>query len=527
MKKQTGKVYLIGAGPGDPGLVTIKAVACIKEADVIVYDFLASPSLLRYAGETAEIIYVGKRGGNHTLTQDKINQLLAEKASQGLVVARLKGGDPFIFGRGGEEVETLINYHSRGGSGNEPIDFEIVPGVTSAIAAPAYAGIPLTHREHTSSVSLITGHEDPSKNQSSIHWESFAKSNSTLVFLMGVKNLPSITENLIRHGKAPNTPVALVRWGTTSSQETVTGTLDTIVAAVQKANLKPPAVIVVGDVVTLRDQMKWFEKKPLLGKTIAVTRARHQASELVAQLEALGAECIEAPAIAIVPPEDPAPLENSIKEIESFDWLVFTSVNGVKFFFSTLFALGRDARSLGHLKVACIGPATRDKLMEFGIISDILPKTYRAESVVEAFSVVAVKEKKVLLPRAREARSILPEELEKMGAEVCDVAAYETRQVSESSERLVQRLEKKEVDLVTFTSSSTVTNFKAMLPDPRFEELVSGVSVASIGPITSATAREIGIPPDIEADVYTIPGLVEAIAARFSATSREKEQESK
>ncbi|MFO7750631.1 MAG: uroporphyrinogen-III C-methyltransferase [Desulfobacteraceae bacterium] len=472
-------------------------------------------------------MYVGKQGGNHTLTQDKINELLAEKASQGLVVARLKGGDPFIFGRGGEEVETLVNHHSRRGGGKEPIDFEIVPGVTSAIAAPAYAGIPLTHREHTSSVSLITGHEDPSKNQSSIHWESFAKSNSTLVFLMGVKNLPSITENLIRHGKAPETPVALVRWGTTSSQETVTGTLDTIVAAVRKANLKPPAVIVVGDVVTLRNQMKWFEKKPLLGKTIAVTRARHQASELVARLEALGAQCIEAPAIAILPPEDPAPLEQTIKEIKTFDWLVFTSVNGVKFFFSTLFALGKDARSLGHLKVACIGPATKDKLMEFGIISDILPETYRAESVVAAFSAVAVRKKRFLLPRAREARSILPQELEKMGAEVCDVVAYETRQAPESSDRLVQHLQNREVDMVTFTSSSTVKNFKAMLPETRFEELVSGVLFASIGPITSATARELDIPPDIEADVYTIPGLVEAIATRLSATSREKKQERK
>lgn len=518
MNKEKGKVYLIGAGPGDPGLLTIKAMECIKKADVVVYDYLAAPSLLKYAKKNSEIIYVGKKGGDHTLTQDKINALIAGKADSGLVVARLKGGDPFIFGRGGEEAETLIDLG---------IEFEIIPGVTSAIAAPAYAGIPLTHREYTSSVSLITGHENPLKEESSIKWESFAKSGSTLVFLMGVKNLPSITKNLIKHGKSPKTPVALIRWGTTSKQETVSGRLDNIVEEVKKTGLKPPAVIVVGEVVSLRDKMKWFEAKPLLGKTIVVTRARNQASNLVTKLEELGAQCIETPTIKIVPPRNRTPLEKSIKEIDSYDWLIFTSVNGVKFFFDTLFAAKKDVRVLGHLKFACIGPATRDKLMEFGICSDILPETYRAESIVKAFSNIEIKNKKILLPRAKKARSVLPEELKKMGADVFDLSAYETEQVTEGKKNLIELLENQKIDMVTFTSSSTVKNFKNLLPLNRFKELVSKVTCACIGPITAQTAGDSGIKPEISAKDYTIPGLVDAIVDYFTCDLQIKESNKK
>jgi len=304
MKNKKGTVYLIGAGPGDPGLLTVKAKKCIESADVVVYDYLASPSLLKYAKKNAQVIYVGKKGGDHTLSQDKINMLLVEKAGQGLEVARLKGGDPFVFGRGGEEAQMLLSHG---------IAYEVVPGVTSAIAAPAYAGIPVTHRDHTSFVSFITGHEDPTKKGTSMQWDVYAKSHATLVFLMGVKNLENIVVNLMNHGKNPETPVALVRWGTTPRQQTVTGTLENIVAKVHEANLKSPAIIIIGNVVSLRNELSWFDQRPLFGKRIVITRARAQASALVSMLSDLGADCIEIPTIKIIPASDTEPLKKSIE----------------------------------------------------------------------------------------------------------------------------------------------------------------------------------------------------------------------
>ncbi len=505
METTNGKVYLIGAGPGDPGLITVKAVACIKEADVVVYDYLASPALLAYADKNAEIIYVGKKGGDHTLTQDKINDLLAQKGEQGHVVARLKGGDPFIFGRGGEEAETLIRRH---------IPFEVVPGVTSAIAAPAYAGIPLTHRDYTSSVSLITGHEDPLKETSSIQWDCLAKSGSTLVFLMGVKNLPNIVTQLIQNGKSPKTPVALVRWGTTTQQETVSGTLVDIVEKVKQAKLKAPAIIVVGEVVSLREKMNWFETRPLFGKTIVVTRARVQASGLVDRLRRLGAHCVEIPTIRVTAPKDNTPLVEAVSDLKLYDWIIFTSVNGVKYFFNTLFSKGLDVRALGHHQFACIGPVTRDELKKFGIVSDVLPDTYRAESVVAAFTDHDLKGKSILLPRAMEARTILPDELRKMGAHVHEVTAYETCQVSDNQEELLALLNDQKIDMITFTSSSTVKNFMALIPQ-QDHSLLTGITHACIGPITEETAISLGIPPRIVADTYTIDGLVDVIVAYY------------
>ncbi len=501
-KSRSGKVYLIGGGPGDPGLITVKGKECIQKADVVVYDYLASSTLLNYAGKDAEVLYVGKKGGDHTLSQEKINDLIVEKALEGKTVARLKGGDPFIFGRGGEEAHELIQ------SG---VDFEIVPGVTSAISAPAYAGIPLTHREFTSSVSIITGHEDPTKNKSNMNWENIAKNNGTLVFLMGVKNLPNITKKLIENGKSPQTPIALVRWGTTTKQRTVTGTLETIVENVKKAGLKSPSVIVIGGVVTLRDSMKWFENRPLLGKQVIVTRAREQASDLVKLLYDLGGECIECPTIKVEWPEDKSKIDSAIHNLSSYDWIVFTSVNGVSFFFERLFEIGLDVRALNNLRAASIGPATSKRLLDFGIKSDIIPETYRAESIVDAFKNEAIKNKKVLLPRAKEARPVLPVELTKMGAQVDEITTYCTQKVVESSEILIEQLEKGAIDIVTFTSSSTVKNFKELLPKDKFEELIKDVTIASIGPITTKTAKELGFKVEIEAESYTIPGLVEAI----------------
>jgi len=507
MKTMKGKVYLVGAGPGDPGLITVKGLECIKQADVLIYDFLASPVLLKQAPENAEIIYVGKKGVDHTLSQDRINTLIIEKAKSGLTVTRLKGGDPFIFGRGGEEAEELIK---------AKIPFEIVPGVTSAIAAPAYAGIPLTHRKFTSTLAFVTGHEDPAKEKSSIDWAALARGIGTIVFLMGVKNLPHITSRLVSHGMPSDTPVALIRWGTTPRQVTVTGTLDTIVERVKTAGLKSPAIIVVGHVVTLRETMKWFEIRPLMGRKIVVTRSREQASELVKRLSDLGAECLECPTIKAVPPDDFKPLDMAIENLSAYDWLIFTSVNGVDFFFERLFAKEMDVRALNNLRTGVIGPATAKRLFDFGLKSDIIPESYRAESVVKAFAKVNIKGKKILLPRAKHARSVLPEELTKMGAVVDEVISYCTEPVQDNADLMLTRLKEQSIDLITFTSSSTVKNFHALLPPEELDSLMKDVTIASIGPITAETARDLGFDVHIIAESFTIPGLCRAIEQHYN-----------
>ncbi|MBS3731278.1 MAG: uroporphyrinogen-III C-methyltransferase [Desulfobacterales bacterium] len=502
----SGIVYLIGAGPGDPGLVTQKGIACIAAADVLVYDYLASAELLKYARDDAELIYVGKKGGDHTLSQDGINALLVEKAAAGNVVARLKGGDPFIFGRGGEEIEELIA---------AGLAFEVVPGVTSAVAAPAYAGIPLTHRQFASCVTFITGHEDPNKTDSMINWDALAATGGTLVFLMGVKNLPNITRRLVEAGMDKQTPAALVRWGTTPDQQSVSGTLETIYDNVQAAGLKPPCIIVIGDVVQLREKMQWFEKRPLFGKRIVVTRARKQASDLVQKLSDLGAACLEVPAIEIVPPADLAPLDAAVEAIADYDWLVFTSVNGVDVFFDRLRAAGKDTRALGRIRTAAIGPATAQRMVDNGLNADIVPESYRAESVVSAFENLDVAGKKILLPRAEGARPVLPEELTKMGAKVDEVISYRAVQGTAGAEQLAAQLKAGEIDMVTFTSSSTVRNFMALLDESEATDLLSGVTIAAIGPITAETAEEMGLQADVVADEYTIEGLCRAITQYY------------
>jgi uroporphyrinogen III methyltransferase/synthase len=505
---QQGKVFLVGAGPGDPGLITVKGLDCISRADVLVYDYLASPELLAHASADAEIIYVGKKGGDHTLAQDGINRLLVEKAADGKIVARLKGGDPFIFGRGGEEAEVLVA---------AGIPFEVVPGVTAAIGAAAYAGIPLTHRNYTSDVAFVTGHEDPTKSDSSIDWKALATGVGTLVFFLGVKNLPAICGNLMDNGRAADTPVAVIRWGTTARQQTVTGTLDSIVEISRRAGIKAPAIIIVGGVVKLRETMQWFEKRPLLGRRIIVTRAREQASDLVRQLTEYGAECIQCPTIRVAPPQDWAPVDRAIAALGQYDWIIFTSVNGVDAFFRRLFDQGRDVRAMGHIKTAVIGPATAERLGAWGLKSDIVPHSYRAESVVEAFADMPLQGRRVLLPRAKTARSVLPVELTRLGATVDEVTAYETRQVDDNAAQMLEYLADGTIDMVTFTSSSTVKNFHRLLPAERIDELMANVAVASIGPITSQTARDLGLAVTIEADAFTVPGLVRAILAHHQA----------
>ena len=506
MATKQGKVFLVGAGPGDPDLMTIKGRECIRRADVIIYDHLADPVLLTSASKNTEIIYAGKKGGHHTLSQTEINALIISKAKKGGIVTRLKGGDPFVFGRGGEEAQTLVE---------AGVSFEVVPGVTSAIAAPAYAGIPLTHRNFTSAFTVVTGHEDPLKSESRINWSALAKIGGTIVFLMGVKNLPHIVQQLIRNGMDADTPVALVRWGTTPRQKAVTGTLANIVAKTEAAGIKAPAIIVIGDVVRLRKDLNWFEKRPLMGKCIVVTRARKQASHLVKRLSELGAECLEYPTIEIIPPDDWEPLDQALAELSFYDWVIYTSVNGVDHFFQRLFAIGKDARALHHLNIATIGPETARRLFDFGIKSDIIPESYRAESVIDALAQTAIKGTRILLPRAEKARPLLPRELTRMGALVNEITAYRTRSVVEDKDRLTKQLEAGTVDLITFTSSSTVENFKSLLPPHRFDQLVAGMTVACIGPITADTAKSLGFDVHIIAESFTIPGLCAAITQYY------------
>lgn len=503
---QTGKVYLIGAGPGDPGLITVKAVECLKKADVVVYDFLANPALLSYASPDAEIKYVGKSGSKHTLPQEGINKLIIDLAKSGKIVARLKGGDPYVFGRGGEEAEELIE---------AGIMFEAVPGVTSAVAAPAYAGIPVTHRDYTSNVGFITGHEDPTKDESALDWEKIATGFGTLVFLMGVKNLPNIVENLIKGGRDPETPAALVRWGSTPRQFTVTGKLNTIVELARKNGMKPPAIFIVGGVVELREKLNWFERLPLFGRTIMVTRTREQAGRLRAQLAELGARVIECPTIKITPPDDWMRTDLAIDNISDFDWLVLTSPNGVDWFFNRLRHKGLDARALAGLQIAAIGPATAEKLRENGVRPDLLPERFVAEGLIEALSKKNIEGRHILLARASEARDVLPRELGELGAVVTEVALYRTVPPDDLTPEALEAFGNGEIDLITFTSSSTVTNFVRLMGEGRMEYVKRGVPCASIGPVTSKTAEDAGVKVSVEAEAYTIDGLVDAIVTYF------------
>jgi len=502
-----GKAYLVGAGPGDPGLLTLKGRDVLGLADVVIYDYLANEAFLEYAPPHAERIYVGKKGGDHTMTQEAINRLLVEKARDRIVV-RLKGGDPFVFGRGGEEAQELAA---------AGIDFEIVPGVTAAVAVPAYAGIPLSHRDYASSMAFITGHERadgaPPEGKEGIDWGKLSSGIGTLVFFMGVKNLPEIATRLMEHGRSPQTPVAVIRWGTTPEQRTVTGTLADIVDKVREAALKPPAVIVVGDVVRLRESLNWFETKPLFGKTVLVTRAREQASDFRKALEERGARCVEFPTIAITPPASWDPLDAALASLDRYDWLIFTSVNGVRFFMDRLWAAGRDVRALAGIRLAAIGPKTAESLEGMGLRLDVVPEEYRAESLLEALGEEAVRGRRFLLPRAAQARDVLPQTLRRWGADVDVVPAYETVPAGKGADRVAAMLERGEIHVVTFTASSTVRFFVQALADRDVPKLLEKTVVACIGPITADTARSLGIHPAVIADEYTIPGLVRALCA--------------
>jgi uroporphyrinogen III methyltransferase/synthase len=502
-KTKKGKVYIIGAGPGDAGLITLKGVDCLRAADVVIYDYLVSKDLLKYARVDARFIYAGKQGGAHILSQWEINNLLVKEALAGNTVARLKGGDPFIFGRGGEEAEKLA------ASG---VPFEVVPGVTSAIAVPAYAGIPLTHRGLTSTVAFVTGHEDPTKDKSDIDWQALANIG-TLVFLMGVKNIGKIVKELTDHGKAPETPAALIRWGTTPRQEILIGTLANISALARKRKFAPPAILVAGKVVDLRNTLSWFEQKPLFGRGIVITRPEKQADDLAHLLTREGANPIHFPTIKIVPPPDWHNLDAAIKNLEDYDWLIFTSANGVAFFFERLFAKAKDIRDLKGIKICCIGPATAQQVESKGIRVDLVPDKFISEGILESFSRINLRGKKILIARAAKARDVLPAGLKKLGAKVDVVTAYETINSGKKKNDLETLFKENQVDVITFTSSSTVNNFVKIMG--RNFSLPKGVKIACIGPVTAATAARAGFSVDIHQEEYTMEGLVHALIDYF------------
>ena len=501
---KTGKVYLVGAGPGDPGLITQKGRDCLAQAEVVVYDRLLDEQLLKVVSPKAEKVYVGKAAGEHTRSQSEINQLLLEKAREGKTVVRLKGGDPFIFGRGGEEAEVLAENH---------IPFEIVPGITSLVAVPAYAGIPLTHRQLSSSLAVITGHEAPGKGSSSINWEKLATAVDTLVFLMGMKNLPQIVAKLIEHGRSPDTPVAVIKEGTTTEQETVVGSLKDIVARVREHRLSPPAVIVVGEVVRLREKLRWFDNRPLFGKRILVTRARHQASALSQLLIERGAHPVELPAISIQKIADSGELDGAIGNLPTYQWVIFTSSNGVEAFFERLEALKLDSRALGGLKVGAIGPATTQALRARGVTADYVPEVYSSEGLIAGLKSYPVRGKRFLLPRADIADEELARGIRELGAEVHEIVAYRTVPPPEAMAQARWVLLSGKIDVITFTSSSAVSNLVAAFQgDPT---AINSTRVACIGPKTADTAAKAGLKVDIVASEHTVHGLVAAIEDYF------------
>lgn len=498
--EKKGKVYLIGAGPGDPGLLGLKAKECLETADAVVYDRLADPRIIEFCRKDAEMVYVGKASANHTMRQPDINKLLVKLAAEGKTVARLKGGDPFVFGRGGEEAIELLE---------AGLPFEFVPGVTSAIAVAEYAGIPVTHRHVATSFAVITGHEDPTKGESTINWQGLATAVDTLVFLMGVENIERISSQLIANGRSADCPAAVIRWGTRPEQRTLITTVGKAAEDVKATGMKPPAIFLVGEVVKLREQLQWFDNKPLFGKTVVVTRARAQASALTKKLEAQGARVLEVPAIKIVPPADFAPLDKAIAEIDTYKWLILTSVNGVEYFFDRLLKAGKDSRALCGVKIAAIGSATAEALKGYGITADLIPSAYKAEELADALAADTKAGDKLLLARAKVARNVLPERLRALGAQVDVVTAYETVADCQNKEELLEALESGEASLVTFTSSSTVTNLLDVLGDKK--DLLNKVALAAIGPVTAETLEKHGLKPAVSAAEYTIDGLMTAI----------------
>ncbi len=496
-------VYLVGAGPGDAGLLTLRGAELLGRADVVVYDALVNPDLLRLAPPAAEIIYAGKRAKEHALPQEELNRLLVAKAREGKCVVRLKGGDPYVFGRGGEEAEELA-------AGQ--VGFEVVPGVTSAVAGPSYAGIPLTHRELSSSFTVITGHEDPAKAESVLDFDQLARTPGTKVILMGAERIRQIAEALVAHGMDPATPVGMVRWGTTGQQQSIAGTLANIAGLAEEKKFAAPAVTIIGNVVKLRGKLNWFEQRPLFGRRIVVTRAREQAGTLGRQLSELGAEVVEIPTIRIVPPEEKTPLADALLTLGEYDWLVFTSANGVATFFDYFFKAFDDVRAIGNVHIAAVGPGTAARLKELHLRVDVMPEEALGRKVAAAIGhFESVENLKIMLVRAERANPELPKALEEMGAIVDDIAFYRTVPETEDRTGAAARLLESGADWVTFTSGSTVENFHARFDLPKLVQQFPQMKLASIGPETSKALAALGVTPTVEARQHTMEGLVRAI----------------
>ena len=512
MAAMNGKIYLVGAGPGDPKLITLKGIECLQRADVVIYDLLINVKLLEHCPAHTEKIYGGKMIGEQEQRQAEIDHLMIRYAKAGKIVVRLKGGDPFIFGRGGEEALTLVD---------AGIDFEIVPGITSAIAAPAYAGIPLTHRNYSSSVAFVTGHSAALKADSTIHWEQLATGIDTLVVLMGVGHLREIAERLVQHGRSPDTPISLIHWGTTPQQKTLEGTLADIAQKAEAVNFRNPAAIVVGDVNALRGQLSWFDRKPLFGRRIIVTRARAQASDFAERLESYGAEVIQFPTIETQPIPNNAVLDEVITQLGTYNWVIFTSVNAVNYFYHRLRENGKDTRSFGNARICAVGQKTVAALDQIGVRVDYVPSQYRG--AVLAAELEDVNGQKILLPRASIAADDLPNGLRDRGAIVDVIPIYETVKAGvEGREALEADLHTGRIDMVTFTSSSTVTNFLEMFDSTPPAARLDQVLIAVIGPSTEATAKAHGLTVDIVAKQASVEALVEEIIEFYREKERQK-----
>ncbi|MGL4362990.1 MAG: uroporphyrinogen-III C-methyltransferase [Cellulosilyticaceae bacterium] len=494
-----GKVYLVGAGPGDYGLLTLKALEYIQKADVIVYDRLANEEYLNEAKQDCKMIYVGKESSNHTLTQDEINQVIVEEAKKGNIVTRLKGGDPYVFGRGGEEGEFLLE---------NDIPFEVVPGITSAIGGLCYAGIPITHRDYASSFHVVTGHLKDDEN-TSINWNALAKVEGTLVFLMGVSNLDKICANLIQEGMQENMPVAVINWATRWNQKVVTGNLKTIKNIVEENKITSPSLIVVGNVVKLREKLNFFEERTLFGKTIVTTRSRAQSSTLKTKLEDLGARVLQFPTILTSTLQDCALLDESIETLNTFSYLMFTSQNAVTVFFERLYELKKDSRALGNIQVIAVGNATNDALKQYGIIADFIPERFVAESVCDLLEPLLTHTDRLLMPKALETRNVISERLAHK-CELIEVPIYETIIDDSPKEEIVAQLKGGNVDYITFTSASTVDNFMKLIGNER-KHLLKSVKLVSIGEITSAKMKEYELDVYVQPDKYTIDEMIQAI----------------
>lgn len=512
--KVTGKVYLVGAGPGDVGLLTLRGAELLKRADVVVYDALVNRELLHLAPKAAEIVYGGKRVKNHSLSQEEINRLLVTKANEGKTVVRLKGGDPYVFGRGGEEAEKLAD---------AGVPFEVVPGVSAFVAVPSYAGVPLTHRDFCSRLTLVTGHEDPAKEDSTVNWEQIAKTPGTKVIMMGTDRIGEIAQTLIGHGMSPETPIAMIRWGTTSRQQSISGTLADIGTVAAEAKIAPPTVAVIGEVVSLRPKLNWFEHLPLFGQRVVVTRAREQAGAFSRQLQELGAEVLELPTIRFEPPTRRQDLVDALLELNSYDWLVFTSPNGVTTFFEYFFKHFHDLRDIGGVRIAAVGPATAQKLKDLHLQVDLMPNEALASEVAEAFKEYeSIENLRICLLRAEVANPELPAALESMGAIVDDIACYKTVPETEDKEGTLALLQESGADWLTFTSASTVEHLHARADLPALVEKFPNLKIASIGPETSKALTALNLRPAVEARLHTTDGLIQAIlVAKRSAPDRE------